>query len=704
MFSISKMNKLFAFYDCYRVNNIVTLQRTYSILYKNVISVNPNILRIFKDSIRNFSKQKDLHKLHTTNIPRYGHYLSKDNNLEIRTRNLHNNMNYIKYFVDPKGALNNAFNSLTKGNNNNLKPIYYYCNSRKYIKCKIVINWPCTIEVVQRGISEKEASHKAGVMTLVILSENNLLTDNGKLTLDPDVIKKACKSFSLCNRFSEDLYTKLQYGKKDDNCDSIMSLNVECDSKAYSGLLPNAPEILNNFYHKVAASNGKIVLPKSYLINRGHYWDCKYEIFWPRNMVFKETLRKKAETLIACANNVINWLLKNSYMNSNYEPLCELLKLNNNRSNENLCQQTDIKESSNAFDNVSITTSVNCLDEHLRPPHKVDESLNLTANKNLTTASSNPSDLLKDFYNNVSKYYNRVLEPFSSSHHSSDGWIYNYYLQWPDKIEIVQTGKTENESRLNCANDVLTWLSTNNYMDKQHRPLFNTQKSNAFSTFYQIRTYSTNSTTEIEKLSKDSEISENEMESTRKQFPLPKQILNNVYQIIAGDLNKPEFKLKPEFKVVKQNKNVNWLCIYDVKWPEKMKFTHISKSKQEASNKAAIAVLTWLQKNGKINKYGRPKLLDKDALKELDKTKYPLIKLNEDTKASMKELIEEYSLFNPSRSPLVTNDDDKIKLNNSPIILKQKFRQRDKYTLEEFNQLPISDHKYIVFTNFFKEN
>lgn len=485
------------------------------------------------------------------------------------------NMNYIKFFTDPKSIIHNIFNAVSQRNHADYKPNYkFHQDVNNMFKCKMTLKWPTEIEIEQKGYSEKEAAYKACVVALMLLTENNLINNSGKPKFNKNLYTIAHKKLSAIKTYSTDLYKKYeddyeenqelqnlsQYLKsnKDEfnnnntsNC-SVIEIDpqkVQLAAKIFKQTL----NVLNCFFQKTASilNDATIVLPTFYYLDRHHFWECVYEIYWP------------------------------------------------------------------------------------------------------------------------------------------------------ETIQFIQSGNQRREARYNCANDILAWFLTNNYISRSGKPVIDSLltfgSGNTFlqsSGNNQVRWYSTvNVQNENFKVAETLE-AENDTETMCKQFPLPKQILNNMYDLISKDLNKPELKLRPEFKIVKQNKTNNWLCIYELKWPEIIKFTHTSKSKQDASNKAAIAALTWLQKKGKIDKHGRPKIVDKETIKQFDKHKNPLIELTEETRATMTNILEEFSIFKPHLNFSTSFDNDKVTNANSARIIKQTFIGRAKYKLEEFNKLPISAYRY----------
>lgn len=520
-----------------------------------------------------------------------------------------NMMDYLKYFIDPKSKIENIFKTISQHTQSDCKPCYKYHKVNHMVTCTITLKWPTNIEIEQIAPCKNEASYKASVKALMLLSKHNVLNDSGKLNFNRDDVEIARRHLSAKMMYSEDLYNiyneteegyeefinnpvpsqyvpNISHNKfsniksRDSNILDYLKLEIDPKNIELAAIIfPPTLNVLNNFFQRlpVFLKHSSIKLPTCRFVNERRNKKCIYEIYWPEKLTFTGMGFTLKESKYTCANNILAWLLTNNLISRSGKPTIDSI-LNN---------------------------------------HTVKES--------------------------------HCVNPNSGS------IMINSHFQQSTSLFSYQCGGP---------------MSHN-----------------------QIRSYSTINVQNEDIESSNPLVSENDVEKVIKQFPLPKQILNNMFDVISKDLNKPELKLKPEFKIVKQNKNFNWMCIYELKWPESIKFTHTSNSKQDASNKAAIAVLTWLQKNGKINKHGHPTLINDEGLKQMDKYRNPLIELNDETKSTMNSMLEEFAKFKPHLSYPTLDAADNITNVNCTKIIKQKFLRTSRLSLQEISKLPISDYR-----------
>lgn len=148
-----------------------------------------------------------------------------------------------------------------------------------------------------------------------------------------------------------------------------------------------------------------------------------------------------------------------------------------------------------------------------------------------------------------------------------------------------------------------------------------------------------------------------------------------------------------------------WLCTYHVKWPEDMKFLARDFTKQSASNKAALAALTWLRQNEKITDKGAPIVYDKNQIKTLTKQTIPTISLNSNTLEAMNKIV---NIYQNKMLPLLEMDKEVIDDGNNEVedkkivseidsinlnVKKQRYISLEKYLAKEKVELPISSYK-----------
>ncbi|XP_008195117.1 ATP-dependent RNA helicase DHX30 isoform X1 [Tribolium castaneum] len=192
----------------------------------------------------------------------------------------------------------------------------------------------------------------------------------------------------------------------------------------------------------------------------------------------------------------------------------------------------------------------------------------------------------------------------------------------------------------------------------------------------------------------------------------PKNVLHNVFAVVAQQLNNRELKLQPSYNIIKEkNKIVSWCCTYNPKWPEPMKFVSTGKTKQEASHKAAHAALLWLKKLEKITPDGHPVMIDKREVLDINRRSLPTVTLDQNTTNHLKNVAE---IYNNEFVPLLQeNLDNKTKpafeineiqsLSDVNGNLRQKVFPVSKYLAKEKVNLPISEYKE-QFIHLLREN
>ncbi|CAH0552038.1 unnamed protein product [Brassicogethes aeneus] len=205
------------------------------------------------------------------------------------------------------------------------------------------------------------------------------------------------------------------------------------------------------------------------------------------------------------------------------------------------------------------------------------------------------------------------------------------------------------------------------------------------------------------------EVSYDESDSskqTAKLFPQPKNALHNMFDILATELRQKDLKAMPKYKLIHQDKASHWTCLYHLKWPCEIKVTADSRTKQEASRKAAIAALTWFFANKKISSDAQPLVVDKNQIKQLHKDTLPVLKLSDGVKRHLAGIYDLHkSRFEPvllqeaeeRRNKGVTNvADEPVVQPDLPVlpnVRKQRFISFEKYKAKEAVKLPISKYK-----------
>lgn len=186
----------------------------------------------------------------------------------------------------------------------------------------------------------------------------------------------------------------------------------------------------------------------------------------------------------------------------------------------------------------------------------------------------------------------------------------------------------------------------------------------------------------------------------------PKNVLNNVYDTVARELNNIELKLHPSYTAVREKKGLSsWCCTYIVKWPEPMKFVFVAPTKREASHKAALLALQWLKKIERITKEGQPIILDKQSVNKIKAVNIPKLSLDNYTVGKLGSILNTH---NKEFVPLLVNNLADRENNNLPEedsematlsdtkdlrFRRQRFMNPKKYNAKEKIELPISAYK-----------
>lgn len=188
-----------------------------------------------------------------------------------------------------------------------------------------------------------------------------------------------------------------------------------------------------------------------------------------------------------------------------------------------------------------------------------------------------------------------------------------------------------------------------------------------------------------------------DVEHVGKLFPTPKQTLNNIFDAVSAELHNKELRVTATFKRIKHNKtSYNWMCTYNVKWPESKTFTQIATTKQEASRKASLMVLSWLKQLHKITHDGKPIVLGKEDIQKLRDTPFNL-KLNEMTEAKLREVVHKYDEYLAKHFEDISEQSatsgvsvELQKLENMRIPFQQRFEGTANYLRKTNVELPIT--------------
>ncbi|CAH1163616.1 unnamed protein product [Phaedon cochleariae] len=191
----------------------------------------------------------------------------------------------------------------------------------------------------------------------------------------------------------------------------------------------------------------------------------------------------------------------------------------------------------------------------------------------------------------------------------------------------------------------------------------------------------------------------------QKLFVNPKNMLHNIFYLVSKEINKPSLHLTPSYRQIKDHKKMTWICIYKIGWPKEMKFMAKDVTKKVASEKAALAALTWLRQERKITDQGAPLIYDKEEIKQISRKTYPVITLDEKTIEKMKNIIE---VHNTNMLPIIESTSSEIGegsiLGENSVpkededmqltpVKKQIFLGSERYSSKEKVELPIAAFK-----------
>lgn len=186
----------------------------------------------------------------------------------------------------------------------------------------------------------------------------------------------------------------------------------------------------------------------------------------------------------------------------------------------------------------------------------------------------------------------------------------------------------------------------------------------------------------------------------------PKNVLHNMFDIIAKEKNVHGIKLQPSFTSTKGKNNTNsWTCTYNIKWPESMKFTATAQTKQQASHKAALSVLHWLKTAKKVTKDGSPVLFDRKEGEQLMNKSILTLSLKKETIAKMNHIKDALnrkfvSLLSENlneQTSQTTRTLDSLERDNIHFNIEKRILQKMRYFGPNRKELPISAYRYILF-------
>lgn len=186
----------------------------------------------------------------------------------------------------------------------------------------------------------------------------------------------------------------------------------------------------------------------------------------------------------------------------------------------------------------------------------------------------------------------------------------------------------------------------------------------------------------------------------------PKNILHNIFNVIAKETNSFEINLQPSYSSTKgKNNNIaSWTCTYNLKWPDTMKFTATAQTKQEASHKAALSALRWLRTLRRVTKDGSPVLIDRTQGEQLLEKSIRTLNLNEETIEKMNEIKHIYNdkfvpllTQNLSEEPSLTSESadeiDNLDCDSQGISTGKKVLNQARYIGPDRKELPISAYR-----------
>lgn len=186
------------------------------------------------------------------------------------------------------------------------------------------------------------------------------------------------------------------------------------------------------------------------------------------------------------------------------------------------------------------------------------------------------------------------------------------------------------------------------------------------------------------------------LERVHKLFPTPKNTLNNVFAVVSSQLKNNDLKITPSFRRLRHGKdNFSWMCSYNIKWPESKTFSHTAATKQEASRRASLLVLSWLKEQRKITEDGRPLVLDKEEVRTLRNAVFSL-ELSERAEEKLTEVVEKYDGFLLENFEAISSKAEETtyeelqRMEGMKVPLNQRFEGANFYLKKTAVDLPIN--------------
>lgn len=341
---------------------------------------------------------------------------------------------------------------------------------------------------------------------------------------------------------------------------------------------------------------------------------------------------------------------------------------------------------------------------------------------NIRKINDNPKVTLHNFYQKVANELNSNLYDLEPPmyNYKQNMWHCMYKISWPISTHFIGEAMGKKGASHISAKSAVDWLRKNNVMDDFGKPILihnikGRSKLNAgllqpkaSVLGNRICFYTTSSKTDIkdkpenrlETLTKANE----DIKNIKSLYPVPKNTLHNVFQILSNELKQTNLKLIPQYKPIKQKSCTFWMCTYNLKWPELMTFSEVAHTKQEASYKTALLALQWLTENKKITKDGKPLIYDKTEMKKITKQSYPTLTISNSVCKKMRQIEDVFksNLVNQLVTDL-DNGEGGAKEEMEQLEeqwpetnanqRRQEFMGLQFYEAKEPTKLPISDYK-----------
>ncbi|XP_025154671.1 putative ATP-dependent RNA helicase DHX30 [Harpegnathos saltator] len=125
----------------------------------------------------------------------------------------------------------------------------------------------------------------------------------------------------------------------------------------------------------------------------------------------------------------------------------------------------------------------------------------------------------------------------------------------------------------------------------------------------------------------------------KRLYQVPKNSLLEIYRMVCQELN-DQTLLTSSYK--QNHTSQLWEFTYNIKWPETMSFTAVSRTKSLADKTAALKCLEWLEVNRKL-KNGVPIIYSKEQIRNVLLKRYEL-RVAPEILDSMENLIETYKM------------------------------------------------------------